>query len=106
MSQRLQHDDPHRRDAERLFETDRGHVSRCACCGTLEVRFGNALIALRDEELSDVVFALAESETDGGRRETILQVNETGCGWVFDQGEAAELHRLLAATRLLLELPS
>ena len=96
-----------------LFETEHGRVTQCADCGALEVRFGNALLAMRPEELGGVLIAaLAEADADHsgpavhGTRvpEVTLHLGESGCGWVFDRQEAAGLHRLAAGAQLLLEL--
>lgn len=92
----------HRR--ETLFETEHGRVTRCGCCGALELRFGNALMALSVEELGPVLLsALAEADV-APAPEVTLHLGETGCGWVFDRAEAAEMHRLAAGARLMLDL--
>jgi len=96
---------PHAPDV--VFETERGRVTHCACCGALEVRFGNALLALRPDELTDVLASVAASDTpaaphaDVPGRSTVLYLGNTGCGWTFDADETAELHRLLAGAQLL-----
>jgi hypothetical protein len=99
----------HRRDA--LFATTHGHVRRCDCCSQLEVRFGNALLALLPEDLPHVLDQLRAAEShagdvtaSGGRGEVTLLLGDSGSGWVFDRAEAAELHRLVAGAGLLLGL--
>ena len=103
----------HRRDTARssghdgrttLFETERGRVARCDCCDQLELRFGNALMIFGADDLAvllDSLVAADVADADGG---ATLTLGESGCGWVFDAGEVAELHRLVAGTRLLLDL--
>ena len=96
-----------------LFETERGRVTRCGGCGALELRFGNALLAVRPEELATVLLAaLAEAEADARAAAVhgvpaagvTLYLGDSACGWVFDRAESAELHRLVAGARLLLDL--
>jgi hypothetical protein len=94
---------PHRAN-EPLFETARGRVMTCRCCSALELRFGNALLVVNAAELGSVGAALAASATDAPGRPTTLTLGDTGCGWVFDAGEADELRRLVAGATLLLEL--
>lgn len=95
---------------EPLFETARGRVRRCPCCDRLELRFGNALLALAAGELPQVLTALGAADggpnapPNPGPREVTLLLGDGGCGWVFTVDEAAELHRLLAGTRLMLDL--
>lgn len=89
--------------ASTVFETERGRVARCACCGGLEIRFGNAVLALADDdELTTVLDALVASELPG--RGALLRLGDTGCGWAFDAAEVAELHRLVAGARLMLDV--
>lgn len=88
-----------------LFETARGQVRRCVCCDRLEMRFGNALIALGADELPHVLRQLGEAEGPPGvGGEATLLLAESGCGWVFTRDEVAELHRLAAGARLMLDL--
>lgn len=89
-----------------LFETARGRVRRCLCCDRLELRFGNALLAFGAGELPDVLGALGTADTaaSADRREVTLCFGDGGCGWVFTPDEAAELRRLLAGARLMLDL--
>lgn len=102
---------------EPLFETAHGRVRRCPCCDCLELRFGNALLALAVDELPTVLAQLGAAErepaaggpaggpaTDRGHREVTLFVGDSGCGWVFTADETAELHRLVAGARLMLDL--
>jgi hypothetical protein len=101
----------HRRAS--LFETVHGHVRRCPCCSLLEVRFGNALLALSADDLPGVLDQLGAAEAQADERagletpagdEVTLLLGETGSGWVFSRTEAAELHRLVAGAQLLLDL--
>lgn len=92
-----------------VFETARGRVLRCACCGALEVRFGNALLALHATEFAEVLASVAAYDAPGDDdqgvppdRPCVLYLGNSGCGWTFTPDEAAELHRLLAGSRLLL----
>ena len=98
---------PHRRAS--LFETAHGQVRRCPCCTLLEVRFGQALLALDADDLPHVLDQLGAAESHaaapaapGG--EVTLLLGESGSGWVFTAPEAAELHRLVAGAQLLLGL--
>ena len=85
-----------------LFETARGQVR---CCDRLELRFGNALLALGADELPHVLRQLGEAERPAGAGgEATLLLAESGCGWVFTRDELAELHRLAAGARLMLDL--
>ena len=87
----------------------------------LEVRFGNALLAVTADDLPHVLDQLgaAESHTrprvaearneagdgeagEGG--EVTLLLGDSGSGWVFNRSEAIELHRLVAGAQLLLGL--
>jgi hypothetical protein len=103
----------HRRAS--VFETAHGHVRRCPCCSWLEVRFGNALLALDADDLPAVLDQLGVAEAQAGERagvpttaapadEVTLLLGDTGSGWVFSRTEAAELHRLVAGAQLLLDL--
>lgn len=95
-----------------LFETAHGRIDRCACCDRLELRFGNALLALAPAELPEVLLHLGVADggpagglaTHGRRREVTLFLGDSGCGWVFSADETAELHRLVAGARLLLDV--
>lgn len=89
-----------------LFETARGRVCRCGCCDRLELRFGNALLSLAPDDLSVVLGQLGAAEPGPAAptREVTLFLAESGCGWVFTADEAAELHRLVAGTRLMLDV--
>ncbi|MDF1503741.1 hypothetical protein [Roseisolibacter sp. H3M3-2] len=90
----------HRRAS--LFETAHGHVRTCACCPALEVRFGNALLALGPDDLPHVLDQLEAAESH--ECDVTLLMGETGSGWVFTADEAAELHRLVAGARLMLDV--
>ena len=107
----------HRRAS--LFETVHGHVRRCPCCRLLEVRFGNALLAVDADDLPDVLDQLVEAESQADARadagasappdapvsgEVTLLLGDSGSGWVFSRAEAAELHRLVAGAQLLLDV--
>lgn len=106
----------HRRAS--LFETTHGHVRRCPCCSLLEVRFGNALLALATDDLPHVLDQLGAAESQAGEHpgaeappaaggaggEVTLLLGDSGSGWVFSRAEAAELHRLVAGAQLLLDL--
>ena len=88
----------------------------------LEVRFGNALLAVTPDDLPHVLDQLdaAESHTrprlddaaaedgdageGGGSGEVTLLLGDSGSGWVFNRSEAIELHRLVAGAQLLLGL--
>lgn len=97
-----------------LFETTRGRLTHCRCCGELELRFGNALLALNGSDFDPLRQTVAELEADavaardrgplavGARAE--LRLGDSGVGFAFDAEELVELHRLLEGGALLLEL--
>ena len=92
----------------------------------LEVRFGNALLAVTADDLPHVLDQLGAAEshtrprvddaTRGGTHdeahdgeageggEVTLLLGDSGSGWVFNRSEAIELHRLVAGAQLLLGL--
>jgi hypothetical protein len=99
-------------DPQLLFETERGRVRRCDCCDTLRVHLGNAVLAVDAEDfaqLLDAVAAFDRGDTPLGpwpEGRALLHVGDSGVALAFTPGEIAELHRLLAGARLLLDLGS
>ena len=99
-------------DPRLLFETEHGRVRRCDCCDTLRVRLGNALLAVDGDDfgqLLGVVAAFDRGETPLGpwpEGHALLHVGDSGVALAFTPDEIAELHRLLAGARLLLDLGS
>lgn len=102
-----------------LFETDRGCVLHCDCCGGLQLHFGNAILGLSAPDfdpLRETIRALEQDagewsravvlpgRTRTGRERATIFVGETGVGFAFDADELTELHRLLEGARLFLEL--
>lgn len=93
-----------------VFETVRGRVRRCDCCDTLRVHFGAALMSADPagfEGLFETVAAFDRGETPLGpwpEGHALLHVGESGAAFAFTPPEIAELHRLLAGARLMLEL--
>lgn len=93
-----------------LFETTHGNVRRCNCCSRLEVRFGNALMALGVDDLPHVLDQLGAAESHVTQPvaeapgEVTLLLGESGSGWVFSAEEAVELHQLVAGAQLLLDV--
>lgn len=107
---------PHADDRyEPLFETDRGRVLHCDCCGGLQLHFGNAILGLNGTDFDPLRETIRALEEDAarppatgrprtGRERATLFVGDTGIGFAFDAGELAELHRLLEGARLFLDL--
>ena len=99
-----------------LFETDRGCVLHCDCCGGLQLHFGNAILGLGAPDFDPLRETIRTLEQDasewsakraaarGGRERATIFVGETGIGFAFDADELAELHRLLEGARLFLDL--
>jgi hypothetical protein len=95
-----------------VFETTNGRVTRRPDCGCFELRFGNALIGLRADELDELLAAIVHADMMARQdargisdRTTVLTFHDTGCGWVFSAPEAEEMHRLVAGALLLANLP-
>ena len=99
---------------ETLFETGRGRLLHCRCCGALQLRFGNAVLGLNAEDFAPFRRTAAELERDAlatdergelhADARAVLYLGESGSGFAFDAGELTELHRLLEGGALLLEL--
>ena len=93
-----------------VFETARGRVRRCDCCDTLRVHVGTALMSADPagfDGLLETVAAFDRGDTPLGpwpEGHALLHVGETGAAFAFTPVEIAELHRLLAGARLMLEL--
>ena len=93
-----------------LFETERGRVRRCDCCDTLRVHLGNVLMAIEPEAVEGVletVGAFDRGDTPLGpwpEGHALLHVGDSGAAFALAPFEIAELHRLLAGARLMLEL--
>ena len=102
-----------------LFETDRGCMLHCDCCGGLQLHFGNAILGLSASDfdpLRETIRALEQDATQwssgpipaerprSGRERATIFVGETGIGFAFDADELGELHRLLEGARLFLDL--
>ena len=93
-----------------VFETARGRVRRCDCCDTLRVHFGAALMSPDPagfDGLLATVVAFDRGDTPLGpwpEGHALLHVGETGAAFAFTPVEIAELHRLLAGTKLMLDL--
>ena len=105
-----------------LFETDRGAVLHCDCCGGLQLHFGNAILGFSAgdfDPLRETIQALEQDASEwsravvlpglpgrrrSGRERATIFVGETGIGLAFDADELTELHRLLEGARLFLDL--
>jgi hypothetical protein len=91
---------------EMLFESPRGFVRCCRVCGAFELRFGNAIISMRLDELCLLTDTVARFEADfAGERppshdHAVVWLGREGSGFRFRREEIAELHRLLAGARL------
>jgi hypothetical protein len=97
-------------DALLVFETGNGRVRRCDCCDTLRVHLGNAMLAVDADgfgQLLENVAAFDRGDTPLGpwpADRALLHVGDSGVALVFTTDEIAELHRLLAGARLMLDL--
>jgi hypothetical protein len=95
---------------EMLFESKRGFVRCCRLCGAFELRFGNAIMALRLDELqllTDSVRRLDDEFRTAQRPEhghATIWLGAEGSGFRFRRDEIAELHRLLAGACLFAQL--
>lgn len=99
---------------EVAFETGSGRLLHCACCGALQLRFGNAVLGLNAGDFGPFRETVADLERDAletaaaGRLDedarAVLYLGDTGTGFAFDAGELTELHRLLEGGAFLLEL--
>ena len=93
-----------------LFETAAGRVRRCDCCDTLRVHLGNAMLAVDADgfgQLVETVAAFDRGDTPLGpwpEDRALLHVGDSGVALAFTTDEVAELHRLLAGARLMLDL--
>ncbi|MGV3711200.1 MAG: hypothetical protein ACO1Q7_20435 [Gemmatimonas sp.] len=76
----------------------------------MELRFGNAVIALVDDELDQLLDAVAafdgsaEGATDHPMEHALIYIGNTGNGYRFSRPQITELHRLLVGAQLLLQL--
>lgn len=93
-----------------VFETKRGSVMRCRCCGRLLVRYGNALLTVDADDFEQVRTAVAAFDSDAPATgswpvdHAVLHADKTGVGFAFNRAEIVELNRLLNGAKLLLEL--
>lgn len=100
-------DHPHE---ELLFESKRGFVRCCRVCGSLELRFGNAILGLRSDDLSLIIESVQrfDEEYRTGQRPdsapSTIWLGHDGSGFRFRRDEIAELHRLLAGAALFAQL--
>lgn len=97
-------------EASLIYQTQNGKVLRCACCGRLEIHFGNIAIAeppSRFERLRKIVASIdldrPASQTDSDRP-IMLAVDGVRLSLRFTRAEAAELQELLDGTAAMLEL--
>ena len=99
---------------EVAFETEHGRLLHCACCGSLQLRFGNAVLGLNAEDFAPFRETIADLERDAlevaaaGRlapdARAVLYLGDSGTGFAFDAEELIEMHRLLEGAALMLEL--
>jgi hypothetical protein len=91
---------------EMLFESPGGFVRCCRLCGAFELRFGNAIIGMRLEELRLLTDTVARfeadfhSDTPPAHDHAVIWLGHEGSGFRFRREEIAELHRLLAGACL------
>ena len=97
-------------DSSLIFQTPNGRVVRCACCGRLEVAFGNIVLAgdsaglLRFRRIVAQLDPDASPERIGHARPFRLSVQGTKLAFRFTHDEAAELRDLLDGAAAMLEL--
>jgi hypothetical protein len=99
---------------EVAFETEHGRLLHCDCCGSLQLRFGNAVLGMNAEDFSPFRETVADLERDAletaatGRlapdARAVLYLGDSGTGFSFDADELVEMHRLLEGAALMLEL--
>ena len=102
--------EPH--PTETLAATTHGRVARCLGCGSLELRFGNALLRMDATDLPRVHAAIAPSLKQNDSRHadahsssprTIeIYMGDSGAGFAFTYAEIVELSDLLASAELRL----
>lgn len=91
-----------------VFESQNGSVLRCATCGGMELRFGNAVIALIDDDLDQLQRAVAtfdassQGATGHPMEHALVYIGNSGNGYRFSHPQVSELHRLLVGAQLLL----
>lgn len=99
----------HNLHAPYLFETPRGSVLRCACCGRLEVRFAEVFLRGSRSHFRKLQRAV-EATCASHKHEIVawtLTLTHRGTGQVVAQlpaEKALELDRLLGGAQTMLEL--
>jgi hypothetical protein len=95
-----------------VFETARGTVLKCACCGKLHLRFDRVLVPFKEVGLDELRAAL-RSFTNGVRsgsrpdaHPAVLHIGRTGVGILLSQADVRELCELVDGARLFLDLES
>jgi hypothetical protein len=95
----------HDEHPEVIARSARGEVRRCSDCGSLHLRFGNAILALNAEDLPTLRAAVensprrqkANGDPASGRCVELF-LGESGPGFAFDTEELIELDLLLETT--------
>lgn len=93
-----------------IFRTPNGRVLRCACCGRLEVTFGNIAVAEEPalfERFRQIVRQLNVNRLGrgvGGKRPVVLPVDGEKISFRFTRAEAVELQELLDGASAMIEL--
>lgn len=76
----------------------------------MELRFGNAVIGLIDDDLDQLLQAVAtfdassQGATDHPLEHALVYIGHSGNGYRFSHPQVSELHRLLVGAQLLLGL--
>lgn len=89
-----------------IAASQRGSASRCSCCGSVHLRFGNAVLNLDPADVAPLIASVRASRRKAHARPALasdvaahhveLYIADTGVGFSFDAGELAELERLLS----------
>lgn len=99
-----------------LCRTENGLAFRCACCGELEVQFGNAILHLDAAEIASLMELLDsfdvgdapddDAEAESPRRDFVVRTAEDGAAFAFSAPEVRELRLLLGVAGRLLAEPT
>jgi hypothetical protein len=95
-----------------VFETARGLLLKCLCCGKLHLRFDRVLVPL-DEVDQEELRAARSSFTNGAQSRcrpdahpALLHIGRTGAGILLSQAEVRELCELVDGARLFHDVES
>lgn len=88
-----------------LHRTRRGTALHCTCCGRVEVCFGNAVLALDEDDLRSVLSIIDSFDLDSaprdadGQRSFLIRTQHDEAAFAFSRREALELRDLLVGAR-------